>query len=108
MILHRYHGRIKHDGPPTHAEWNEVDECGLEGPQWEGVKSLVWTYGDLAVLFESKEAYEAAEAKTKWLDAPFDNSLRMSFTDDVVRTFNTERVRYEFFGDWSLANGVQL
>lgn len=108
MILHLYHGRTTHDGPATDVEGNEIEDWGFEGPKLAGVKSLVWTYGNLSVLFESEDAYRAAEAATKWLDAPFDNSLRVSFVGDVVRVFNTTRVRYEFFGDWSLSDGPQL
>lgn len=103
MILHLYHGRLTHDGPATDTEGNEVDDWGFEGPKLLGVKSLVWTYGNIAVLFIDHEAYKEAEAQTKWIDAPFDNSLVVSAHKDTVRTFNTARVRYEFFGDWSLS-----
>lgn len=102
MILHLYHGRLEHDGPATDADGNQVDDWGFDGPRLEGVKSVVWTYGNFAVLFEDEESYKRAAAATKWVDAPFDNSLHMRVTGDTVRAFNTERVRYEFFGDWSL------
>ena len=103
MILHLYHGRLTHDGPATDTEGNEVDDWGFEGPKLHGVKSLIWTYGNLAILFIDHEAYKTAEAQTKWADGVFDNSLRLPTTPDTVRVFNTERTRYEYFGDWSLS-----
>ena len=102
MILHLYNGRLAHDGPRTDAEGNEVDDWGFEGPKLPGAKSVVWTYGGIAFLFEDHAAYKYAKHYTRWPDAPFDNSLHLQVDADVVRTFNPDRVRYEFFGDWSL------
>lgn len=105
MILHLYHGRLEHDGPATEVDGTETEDWGFDGPELHGVKSVVWTYDKLSVLFEDRASYEAAAAATKWVDAPFDNSLCLHKVQggDTVRVFNTERVRYEFFGDWSLS-----
>ena len=108
MILHLYNGRLMYDGPRTDVDGNETEDWGFEGPEIPGVKSIVWTYGNLAFLFESPEAYKHAKHVTRWPDAPFTDSLQLQVDADVIRTFNPDRVRYEFFGDWSLAQGAQL
>lgn len=53
MILHLYNGRLQFDGPRTDVDGNETEDWGFEGPEIPGVKSIVWTYGNLAFLFES-------------------------------------------------------
>ena len=108
MILHLYNGRLRYDGPRTDVDGNEVDDWGFEGPQIPGVKGVVWTYGNIAFLFEDEGAYKNAKRVTRWPDAPFHHSLQLHVDADVIRTFNPDRVRFEFFGDWSLAQGTQL
>lgn len=107
MKLHLYHGRTTMEGP-TDEDGNIVDDWGFEGPVLEGVKALSWTYGCHYVHFESKHACDLAQARVGWNNGHFDSSLIMAFEEDCVRTFNIKRNRSEFFGDWSLAEGVQL
>lgn len=107
MKLHLYHGRTTMEGP-TDEDGNFVDDWGFEGPVIDGVKAMSWTYGCPFVHFESKEACNHAQALVGWSDGNFENSLEIEFEADCVRTFNIKRNRSEFFGDWSLAEGVQL
>lgn len=98
MKLLLMHGRTGRD-KPTDVDGNEVDDWGFDGPDIEGIKAVHYTYGNPVVWFDTEEAAEAAHRLTRWKH--WDKAaLEMAFCEDLVETFNTERGRTEYFGDW--------
>ncbi len=98
MKLLLMHGRTGLD-KPTDVDGNEVDDWGFDGPTIEGIKAVHYTYGNPVVWFDTNEAAEAAHRLTRW--EYFDEGgLEMEFREDLVQTYNAERERLEYFGDW--------
>jgi hypothetical protein len=112
MILHLYHGRLKPDQGGTDLEGNECDDWGFEGPKIEGIQALDFTYGEFQIVFpdddpeEGKRLINVANGQTGWGEGHHEFSLIIQFAgegNDLIRIYNTERMRHEYFGDWWLA-----
>lgn len=99
-----YHGRLKEGSGPTTVDGEEIDDWGFEGPVLDGVKAVDYTYGNYTFVFKNQRYYAAAQRKTNWSNSVQEHSLLMETGEqgDLIRIYNTERERYEYFGDFML------
>lgn len=104
MILFLYHGRTRPEGPATDVDGNQVDNWGFEGPAINDIKYVDFTYGCLSICFDTAEHFQLAQRTTGWRNGNSDWSLTLDFSpsDGLVMTWNTERQRSEYFGDFIL------
>lgn len=103
LKLDLYHGRVSNpEMLPTTLEGAVVEDWGFQGPVLEGIEWLTCTYGTFCVRFESEAAFETAKRLTGWDDGTTELSLEIAFFEDLVRIHHPDRLRDEFYGDWSL------
>lgn len=102
MRLKLYHGRLSEDSGPTDTEGSVVDDWGFEGPTLHELLAVDFTYGNKMYVFKTAASYSRALLKTGWPPGVIPNSLLMNYSEDadLVRTFNRERNRDEYFGDY--------
>jgi len=107
MKLHLYHGRLDPDGPATDAEGNVTDDWGFEGPELRGITAIDFTYGNWMPLFKTHNQAVIAKAATGWDGGNMEYSLTIRTSDrgDLIKVWNAERQRHEYFGDFMLEEG---
>lgn len=93
MILDIYHGRLD---PKQIMD----DGWGFQGPKLKHVVDLKWTYGEIRVIFTSRQAMLNAKAQTGWPEGVCNTDLTMQFHEDmVVCDVNGTK---SYYGDWDL------
>ncbi len=100
MKFRAYHGRLDPKGPASTEEGMLVDDWGFDGPTFDGVEEIGYTYGTFSLYFTDEWLQQCAKDCTGWKEGAGENSLEMEFEEDCLRAYNKARERFEFFGDW--------